>query len=110
MSTWPWDQGSQGLLWWRECGAEGKGSEPGSLLPAAWAARAGVRSKPPPCLPQQAPPPWPVPLLEEVAVKAELLWGLVWVGGCVPIHESRDLFWLWPWSSHRSLRESFGCG
>lgn len=31
------------------------------------------------------------------------------VGGCVPIHKSRDLFWLWPRSSHRSPEESLGC-
>lgn len=57
MRMWPWDQGSHGLLWWRECGSGGESPEP---PPAC----AGARIKPPPA----GASLWPVPLVEEVAV------------------------------------------
>lgn len=69
MRMWPWDRGSHGLLWQRECGSGGESPEP---PPAC----AGARIKPPPA----GASLWPVPLVEEVAVtgRAALGAGVGW--------------------------------
>lgn len=110
MSMCPWDQGSQGLLGQRGHGTEGTRWNLAALLPAAWAARAGVRRKPPTRHPQQVPPLWPVPLLEEVAVTGRAVlgagagwWllshpripGFILVTATVLPQEPKRVIWVW---------------